>query len=83
MKIEKEKRRVNIICKDGSLVTGILHINPGERMLDFLNDRKETFVPVTEAEVCTPDGSRDSRLVCEKKNTIILSKSAIKLVEEL
>jgi hypothetical protein len=37
MKVEKEKRKAVIVCTDGSLVKGLVHINPGERMIDFLN----------------------------------------------
>lgn len=82
MRVEKEKRKVSIVCKDGSLITGIVHINPGERMLDFLNDQKETFIPITESEVCNTS-STEPKLICKKVNTIILSKSSIKFVEEL
>ena len=38
MKVEKEKHRVSIICQDGSSVKGVIHINPGERILDYIND---------------------------------------------
>ncbi len=84
MKIEKDKRKVGIMCKDGSVVTGTVHINPGERMLDFINDPKESFIPVTDAEVCYPEGTPEElKMICKKKNTIILNKSEIKLIEEL
>jgi hypothetical protein len=83
MKIEKDKRKVCIICEDGTLVTGTVHINPGERLLDFFNDQKETFIPVTESEVCNPEEKDKSQILCKKKDTIILNKTSIKFVEEL
>lgn len=82
MKVEKEKRKVGVFCNDGTIITGIVHINPGERMLDFLNDPKESFIPITESEVCNTLGS-EPKLMCKKANTVILNKSSIKLVEEL
>jgi len=82
MKIEKEKRKVCIFCQDGTLVIGTVHINPGERLLDFFNDQKETFIPVTDSELCSSEGG-ETQLQCKKKNTVIFNKSSIKLVEEL
>jgi hypothetical protein len=83
MKIEKDKRKVCIICHDGTHVIGTVHINQGERLLDFFNDQKETFIPVTESEVCSSEKGGEIQLLCKKRNTVILNKSAIKLVEEL
>jgi aspartyl-tRNA synthetase len=33
-----------------------LYLRPGERLLDFFNDPKESFIPVTQAEICAPEG---------------------------
>lgn len=49
MRVEKEKRKVNITCLDNSLIKGFVHINPGERIIDFINDQKENFIAVTES----------------------------------
>lgn len=86
MRIEKEKRKVNVICEDGSLVKGFVHINPGERMLDFFNDSKENFIAVTNAEFYNIKEIHSFKLfseIAKKKNAIILNKSCIKLVEEV
>jgi len=82
MRVEKEKRRVSIICHDGSMVKGTIHINPGERPLDFFNDQKEAFIPVTDAEVFNAKGNLIVQK-SEKKTTVILNKTAIRLVEEI
>jgi len=72
MKIEKEKYQVNIFCQDGSVVKGVVHLSPGTRLSDFMNDSNRNFVIVTDAQ--TPDGA---------KKTIFLNKSFIKWVEEV
>jgi len=84
MKIEKELHRVRIICKDGSLIKGFVHINPGERMTDFLN-AKENFIPVTEAKFYNIRKIHSFALfgkIVKKEKTIVLSKASIKLIEE-
>ena len=86
MKVIKEERKVNIICGDGSLVKGFVHINPGERMIDFFNDPKECFIAVTKAEFYNIKEIHSFQLfseIAKKKSAIILNKSAIKLVDEL
>ena len=66
MRIEKEKRKVNIVCVDGSLVKGFVHMHPGLRLQDFINDSKKHFIVVTGIE----------------KGDIILNKTCIKWIEE-
>ncbi len=86
MRVEKEKRKVIIVCVDGSLVKGFVHINPGERIIDFFNDVKESFIAVTSAEFYNIKEIHSFSLFSElkkKKNVVVLNKSAIKLVEEL
>ncbi len=85
MRIEKEKRRVGIICMEGSFLSGFIHINPGERATDFLNDEKKQFIALTDAELQNIDKARSFRLTSEmaKKNTILLNKSSIIMVREL
>ncbi len=85
MKIEKEKLSVCIVCVDGSLLRGFVHINPGERLIDFLNDQKEDFIAVTNASLHNIKEIHSFKLVNEmakKKNAVILNKSAIQLMEE-
>lgn len=86
MRIDKDKRRVKIICNVGNFVIGFIHINPGERVSDFLNSTKDSFIVVTDAVV------RDSLInyfklantgkAGKKSKDIILNKSVIKWVEE-
>ena len=81
MKIEKAKRKINIVCNDGSSVKGYIHIYPGERTLDFINRSKETFIVLTDAEFYYMD-KLESKLVANK-DTIILNKSVIRWIEEI
>jgi len=86
MKVEKEKHRVSIICQDGSSVKGIIHINPGERILDYINHTRESFIAVTNAEFYYIKDIKSFKLVSkllEKKDYIILNKSSIKLIVEI
>jgi hypothetical protein len=86
MRVEKEKRRVNIICHDGYVIRGNVHINPGERTLDFINDARETFIAVTHVEfyyIKEPHAFNLLSKLLAKKDFIILNKSTIKLIEEI
>ncbi len=86
MRVEKEKRKVSVICHDNLLVEGFVHINPGERIIDFLNDTRESFIAITNAEFSNLKEIKSFKLITEmlkKNNAIILNKSTIKLVEEI
>jgi hypothetical protein len=86
MKVPKEKRKVNILCTDGSFVKGFVHIAEGLRVLDFFNDLNENFIVVTEAQFQNIKEVHSFQLVLDlnkKKGTVILSKAAIKWVEEI
>lgn len=86
MRIEKEKQKVTIICVDGSLIRGFVHINPGERIQDFLNDEKESFIAVTNVEfqnVATVHSFKLYNELNKKRDAIVLNKAAIKWMEEV
>jgi hypothetical protein len=86
MRVEKEKHKVNIFCQDGSSVRGTVHINPGERILDFMNDGRESFIAVTQAEFFYPKDIKSFQLsltTLHKKPIVILNKSTIKWLEEI
>lgn len=86
MQIEKEKRRVCITCDDGSIVRGFVHINPGERLLDFFNDSKKNFIAVTHSEFYNIREVVSLKVLVEtrnKKPTVLLHKAAIKFIEEV
>lgn len=85
MKIEKEKRRVAILCRDDLIVKGYVHINPGERLLEFLNDAKENFIAVTDAGFQSMGSVKSFQLYTKRvKRTgvIFLNKSEITALEE-
>lgn len=86
MKVEKEKHDVIIHCLDGSTIKGYVHINPGERVIDFINDAKETFIAVTKTECQSFQEVKSFRLAGRlkcKKELLLLNKSAIKYIEEI
>ncbi|MCM8780852.1 MAG: hypothetical protein NC908_02885 [Candidatus Omnitrophica bacterium] len=85
MRIEKEKHKVNIICQDGSFIKGVVHINPGERLSDFINDSDKNFIVITNAEFYYMSEPRSFSLMSKlllKRDFVLLNKSAIKLIEE-
>ncbi len=84
MRVEKEKRKVNIVCSDKSVVTGFIHINPGQRVMDFIN-HEERFIVLTNAVFQNIGEIHAFKLYNElskKKNTIFLNKASIKWIEE-
>ncbi|MEW6101162.1 MAG: hypothetical protein AB1481_02590 [Candidatus Omnitrophota bacterium] len=85
MRGEKEKRRVDIMLLDGSFVRGTIFINLGERVMDFFNDPKESFIAVTNIESSSLRTLQSFKLAQpqKKKNTFIINKTAIKCVEEI
>lgn len=86
MRVEKEKRKVYVICTDGLLIKGVVHINPGERVIDFVNDQKEDFIAVTSAEIFNMKEVHSFKLFSEmarKKNVLIVNKNSIGFIEEL
>ena len=72
MKIPKNKCKVLVSCSDVCRIEGYIHVPQGLRVLDYLNDEKESFVPVTEA-----------RIRKKEVSVIIVNKNAIKWVEEI
>jgi hypothetical protein len=86
MRVEKEKRKVTIIGLDDSLLSGFVHINPGERVIDFFNDEKESFIAVTDALFQNLGPVHSFKLyndLLKKRPMVILNKSTIKWIEEV
>jgi len=82
MKVIKEQREVELVLVDGNILTGKVHINPGERIFDFINDSREDFIVVSETNFLKkPLGYIQKKNLSE--NTIILNKVAIKWIEEI
>ncbi|MDD4182982.1 MAG: hypothetical protein PHT53_04085 [Candidatus Omnitrophica bacterium] len=86
MKIPKERVKVLILCTDGSWIKGLIHITEGLRVSDFLNDQKNSFIAVTNAEVQNQKKMNSGKLSSaanNSKNTLLLNVHAIRWVEEL
>lgn len=85
MRIEKDKRKV-VICLDRSVITGVIHINPGERISDFVNHTGADFLIVTNAELKTIGEVSVFKLFkgsVMKKGTIFLNKASINWIQEV
>jgi len=86
MRLEKEKHKVIIALRDNILLKGYVYINPGERILDFINDVRESFIAVTDVELLN---AKDMDLFIvkygwdKKKDCLIVIKSAILWIEEV
>lgn len=86
MNIEKEKRKVNIVCIDNTSLNGVIFINPGERVSDFLNDLRRNFIVVSKVEFINGESLLFSKLKIKnkaKKELIIMNKSSVKWIEEI
>ncbi|MCX5704203.1 MAG: hypothetical protein NT066_06925 [Candidatus Omnitrophica bacterium] len=86
MKIEKEKRKVCIIFEGGVLVEGLVHLNQGERVSDFLNNSRENFIAITDVQFYGAKEVESFKLfvkISKKKKAVILNKSLIQLIEEV
>lgn len=85
MRIEKDKRKV-VISLERSVITGVIHINPGERISDFVNHTGADFLIVTNAELKNIGEVRAFKLFNDlpmKKGTIFLNKSSINWIQEV
>ena len=79
MKVEKEQIRVRIVSGEDLSVDGFIHINPGERLIDFLNNHEDKFIAVTQARL---SGMGEFLRLGKKKDVVILNKSSIKVIEK-
>lgn len=82
MRVEKQKLKVSIFLKDNLMVSGFVHINPGERLQDFINDGRESFIAVTNAEFCYIERTNFKANSPVRQGDIILNKSHISWIEE-
>lgn len=84
--IEKQKRHVDIVCNDGFSINAFVYVFGEQRLLDVMNNVQEKFVLLVEAEISQQEDLRPFKLatkVTEKKESLILNKSAVKWIEEL
>jgi hypothetical protein len=85
MFVNKKKTPAKIFCRNGILVKGFVHLNEGERVQDFANDPKKSFVPVTKVELYYaqwPEMKKVESSLIALKDVIMLNKSSIIWIEE-
>ncbi|MBU1125351.1 MAG: hypothetical protein KKC84_04945 [Candidatus Omnitrophica bacterium] len=84
MKVEKDTRRVRIACLEGLYLEGTVYVNPGERVMDYLNDQKKSFFVVAEVCIFENENAFFHRAdPIAKRNTVFLNRSAIHYLEEV
>ena len=84
--IEKQNRHVNILCKDGVSINAFISVLGEMRTFDILNHSAEKFLLLADVEIMQKENLQDFKLAAktvEKKESLILSKSTIKWIEEL
>lgn len=79
MRVEKEKRKVRIVCADGIEIEGFLYINPGERLTDSLNHTMGDFMAITESKVSGPESLFKAK---SKGKALLLNKASVLYIEE-
>jgi len=82
MKVEKLKLKAKIFLQGNIMVRGFVHINQGERLQDFVNDSREDFIAVTNADLSSTGENNLEPLHTINKGDIILNKASIILIEE-
>jgi hypothetical protein len=83
--VNKNKTRAKIYCTNGILIKGFVHLHEGERVQDFANDTKRSFVPVTKVEMFYtqwPALKKIESSLIAAKEIILLNKSVISWIEE-
>jgi hypothetical protein len=86
--MEKVKRKVNIVCSDGSSLMGFIHMDRNQKLIDFVNDSQRTFIVVNDAEFyyivqVVYSFKLARRVTPTKKESIILQKSFIEYLVEM
>jgi hypothetical protein len=82
MKIEKVKKKVAVAFVDGSMASGNIYLNPGERIVDFCNDPKETFIVLTESKVESAS-ILNKELFSKDGDALIINKASIKWIKDI
>ncbi len=83
--ISKTKKPAKIYCTNGILVKGYVHLHEGERLQDFANDSKRTFVPVTKVDMFYtqwPALKKIESSLIASKEVVLLNKNVIAWMEE-
>ncbi|MFA6282441.1 MAG: hypothetical protein WCY05_08100 [Candidatus Omnitrophota bacterium] len=86
MKVQKDKCNVRIFCTDGSIIKGIVFVDEGLRVSDFLNNREQKFIILLNVEVQNVPEVHSFKLASEMskpKKVIFVNKDAVKCIEEL
>jgi len=84
--IEKQKRHVNIVCHDGISINAFICVLGETRTFDVMNHSAEMFLLLADVEIIHQEDLQHFKLAAktvEKKESLILNKSAIKWIEEL
>jgi hypothetical protein len=84
--IERQKRQINVVCNDGVSINAFIYVLGEQRLLDVMNNAQDKFVLLIEAEIAQQEDLHPFKLaakVTEKRESLILNKSAIKWIAEI
>ena len=86
MKVPKYKHGVTIVCTDRTVIKGLIYVDEGLRVSDFLNTTRDNFIVMTDASfsnIGEMPFHLDREVFAKKSGTLILNKKSIKWLEDL
>lgn len=84
--IEIQKKHVTVICTDGTSINCSINVLPGQKLFDIIKTTNENFILLNDVEINYPEQIQSFKLstkITEKKDSLILNKSAIKWIDEI
>jgi hypothetical protein len=84
--IEMQKKQITIICTDGTSMKCSIKVLPGQKIFDIIKSTNEDFVLINDVEINYQEQMQSFKLstkITEKKDSLILSKSIIKWIDEI
>ncbi len=84
--VEIQKRLTTIICTDGTSIRCSVNVLAGQKLFDIIKNPNENFILLNDVEINYQEQIHSFKLstkVTEKKENLILNKSAIKWVDEI
>jgi hypothetical protein len=84
--VEIQKKQITIICTDGTSMKCSINVLSGQKIFDLIKSTNEDFVLINDVEINYQEQMQSFKLatkITEKKDSLILSKSVIKWIDEI